>query len=285
MQIGKMRIDPVIDGEVVFPGTEHYPGTCVADWLEHGQFLEPVGGHPLHISTIGGYLVRYDERVVLVDAGGGPSARMPFAIGGFRSSLTSLGVARADVTDVIFTHLHFDHVGWAAVEGEVFFPNATYRVDQRDWDHFCAPGYQPSPATLAAVNSPDDLFTVKLKAVEDRMEFFLGEQEVIPGISALEASGHTPGETALELRSDGARGLLLGDVVHAQPELMAEGPGGRHQWRFAPHTDPARAADSVDRLQRMILEDAIPFAAAHFAGLRWAALHRTDKGLVWEDLG
>ena len=51
-------------------------------------------------------------------------------------SLAGIGVTPDDVTDVLFTHLHFDHIGWATVDGVPTFPKATYRCDVRDWDHF-----------------------------------------------------------------------------------------------------------------------------------------------------
>ena len=43
-----------------------------------------------------------------------------------------------DITDLVFTHLHFDHIGWASAEGAPFFPNATIRYASADLEHFLA---------------------------------------------------------------------------------------------------------------------------------------------------
>ena len=89
--------------------------------------------------ALGGFLVRTGERVVLVDTGIGALDAAGLRGGEFLDNLAALGVSPADVTDVLLTHLHFDHVGWATRHGEIVFPNATYRCDARDWSHFVGP--------------------------------------------------------------------------------------------------------------------------------------------------
>ena len=65
-------------------------------------------------------------------------------------SACALGLAPADITDVVLTHLHFDHIGWASVDRTPYFPNASYWIAQDDLDHFRArkPG-SASSATSA----------------------------------------------------------------------------------------------------------------------------------------
>jgi glyoxylase-like metal-dependent hydrolase (beta-lactamase superfamily II) len=114
MRIGDIRIDPLIDGELVVPVETFYPLATAADVERFDFMLEPVFGEPMHLCTLGGYLIRHGSRTIVVDTGIGPQAKYPFVAGGFRSALVATGVARAEVTDVIFSHLHFDHIGWAA---------------------------------------------------------------------------------------------------------------------------------------------------------------------------
>ena len=73
---------------------------------------------------------------MLVDTGMGAPRRMFHDAGHLLESLAAIGVQPGDLTDVIFTHLHFDHVGWASRDGEIVFPNATFRCDVRDLEHF-----------------------------------------------------------------------------------------------------------------------------------------------------
>jgi glyoxylase-like metal-dependent hydrolase (beta-lactamase superfamily II) len=282
MKIGDVRIDPLIDGELVVPGQTFYPGTTEEDWLAYDRFLEPVLHQATHLNTLGGYLLRWADRVVVVDCGIGPWPTQPFVGGGFRSALAALGVARAEVTDVIFTHLHFDHLGWASVDGKPFFPEATYRVDRRDWDHYCAPDFEMTELEASYCNPETDAPKVRLAPVEDRLEFFQGEQEILPGLNALEVAGHTPGETAVEIVSAGEVGLLLGDVVHAQPELIDDEPVKK--WCFLNNHDQDAANAAVELIRRRVTDERITFAAAHFAGLRWARIEREHGRRTWVDL-
>jgi glyoxylase-like metal-dependent hydrolase (beta-lactamase superfamily II) len=281
VRVGEMRIDAVIDGESLFPGPTWYSATTEDDWLEYAQHLEPVMGRPLHLCTVGGHLVRWRDRVVLVDLGVGPKPRYPFVGGSLRSVLAGLGVARGDVTDVVFTHLHFDHIGWASIDGEAFFPNARHWVDAREWEHFYV-NYEMTPAQAAAM-SPEDAPNIRLRPVADRIEFFASEHEVLPGINALEAAGHTPGHAVLELVSDGERALLIGDLVHSQPQLLVEGAALRDKWRFDPDLDCERACASIERFQRVLVDERLPFAGGHMAGLPWSRLRRgAHGGLILE---
>ena len=101
--------------------------------------------------AIGGFLIRSAERVAIVDAGVGQSPLPLLICGAFLESLASHGVTPDEVTDVIFTHLHFDHIGWASRDGVPVFPNATYRCDARDWEYFVDP-----PAELSAQPVDED---------------------------------------------------------------------------------------------------------------------------------
>ncbi len=95
-----------------------------------------------------------------------------------RRASRRVGVEPGDVTDVLFTHLHFDHIGWASTDGVPTFPNATYRCDRRDWDHFVG---------------SDDVATARLRPVEDRFEPWDGDASIAPGVDARLCAGHTPG--------------------------------------------------------------------------------------------
>src|SRR5579885_1390147 len=137
MDIGGLRIDPVIDGSGRMAPTAAFSGdwfsggkgSAEADWSPHADLLGPDGMLEM---CFGGFLVRggpLGERVVLVDCGAGEINRGMIVGGELPASMAALGVGLEDVTDVVFTHLHFDHVGWASTDGRPTFPNATYRCD------------------------------------------------------------------------------------------------------------------------------------------------------------
>lgn len=86
----------------------------------------------------------------------------------------------------------------------------------------------------------------------------------------------------LEIVSAGERGLLLGDIVHAQPELTDEDAAGT--WAFVAHHTPDQADAAVERFRKMIVDEKLLFAAAHFSGLRWARIVVEGGMRTWHDL-
>ena len=281
MKIGEMHIDALIDGEAVLDKSGLYVGASPPDeedWAPYAKYLDPCTGQ--QINTIGSYLIRHGERLILHDAGIGPDPTLPpFTGGGLRSALWALDISPLDITDIIYSHLHIDHIGWTAVNGKPYFPNATVRIDKRDWEHYSRPDYQLEDWEVPVTNVERDLVSVRFAPVLDRIELFEGDTEVLPGVIAMDASGHTPGSTVIELRSDGQRGLLIGDLVHTQGELV-EG------WDFVMNYDNEKAAASTEHFRRYLYDNRLPFAAAHFPGLKWGRLlkARTQSGMAYQNI-
>src|SRR6478752_9471018 len=133
MQVGSIDITPVLDGTGLEPRTAVVGREVDVEWDCPAHPLDEQGRLTL---DYGGHLIRSAGRTILVDAGIG-TARTVHASGGqLPGSFRRLGVDFDEVTDVVFTHLHFDSVGWATQKGKVTFPNATYRVHIADWEHF-----------------------------------------------------------------------------------------------------------------------------------------------------
>src|SRR3954452_7815978 len=164
MRVGDLEILPVLDGVARFPISDPFLGMPEEAWLPHRQFL--TSGDELELA-LGGFVVRDGDRVTLIDTGVGRVDSGPFKGGAFLSNLGALGVEPADVTDVIFTHLHFDHVGWATQQGSIVFRNATHRCDERDWHHFV---------------DHDSGAARKLLPLTDRLEMFSGSGTILPGL-------------------------------------------------------------------------------------------------------
>jgi glyoxylase-like metal-dependent hydrolase (beta-lactamase superfamily II) len=281
MKIGDMRIDGLIDGEAALDKDGLYTGDDPPgehDWAPYTRYLDPCTGQV--INTVGSYLIRDNGRVILHDAGLGPDPTLgPFRGGGLRSALSALGVSPLDITDVIYSHLHIDHIGWTSVNGQPYFPNATIHIDKRDWDHYSRPDYEMEDWEIPVTNTERDLVSVRFAPVLDRIKLFEGDAEVLPGVVAMDASGHTPGSTVIELRSAGEKGLLIGDLVHTQGELV-EG------WEFSIHHDHAKATAAVERFCKYVYDHRLPFAAAHSPGLKFGRITKGNhgSGLVYETI-
>jgi glyoxylase-like metal-dependent hydrolase (beta-lactamase superfamily II) len=256
MLIGDVEVLPVHDGTAYFPAREAFAGTTEEQWAPHRELLTDDGLLPLEL---GGFLVRHRGVVAVVDAGVG-SIKGPYAGGAFLDSLAAYGVTPDDVTDVLFTHLHFDHVGWATRKGEVVFPNATYRCDRRDWAHFVG---------------PDPGATKKLSPVESRLETWDGSRPILPGIDVLAAPGHTPGSAVVVLSSGTARALLLGDVAHCPVQLVDD------EWAIMGDVDPALARRTRTALAQEIEGTGVPVAGVHFPGMRFGRLVSGEGARRW----
>ncbi len=152
MRVGSIQIVPISDGSTAVPASMLFSAT-EEQWAPHRRFLDAKGRVPMEI---GGFLIRgAGDRVALVDLGIG-SLGHAIGMGTFMESLRDAGVEPPQVTDVLFTHLHLDHIGWAVTEETPTFPNATYRCAQDDWAFFVDPG-GASPSPLAAlINAPSE---------------------------------------------------------------------------------------------------------------------------------
>ena len=253
MKVGGLEIVPLLDGLARLPADQllRFTGSRVDPWGPHQGLLEPDGSLEL---TMGGFLVRTGERVVLIDTGVGRIDNGVYRGGEFLESLAGAGVAPAEVTDVVLTHLHFDHVGWATQKGEVVFEHATYRCHSADWDHFVA-GPNPEAGSVR-----------KLSPIDERLEPFAGDTEVAPGVTVRHAPGHTPGSVVVVISHGDERAVLLGDAVHCPVELVED------DWEAVMDVDPAMAARTREALAREVEGTDVPVAAAHFPGLRFGRL-------------
>jgi len=260
VQVGELLVTPILDGRFELPATLFFPKTYEEDWVPHRRFLNEDGMLPL---DVGGFLVRNGRRTILVDAGVGRPVPGP-GFGMFLEALAAAGVEAGDVTDVVFTHLHFDHIGWASADGAPVFPNATYRCHREDWDFFLSPELpeiQTGKIMGAQVTPPE-----RLEPIADHVEAWDGDGPIVPGIDVRHAPGHTPGNTVIVLSSGTDRAILLGDVCHCPIELLDPG--------FEAVGDVDR--DLARRTRQAWIEELegtrVPASAAHFPGMQFGRL-------------
>ncbi|HEU4361821.1 MAG TPA: MBL fold metallo-hydrolase [Mycobacterium sp.] len=252
MKVGALTVEPVYDGTGLEPARTSLTRPGVADaWSCHGHLLDEHGNLQL---TVGGFLLRTADRVIAIDAGVGTIHNDKYRGGQFLESLRVLGVEPEDVTDVVFTHLHFDHVGWATKKGAVVFPRATYRVHTADWAHFVtAPDADPGAVR-------------KLSPLADQLQTFDADTTLAPGLDTRHVPGHTPGSTIFVVSSEGQRALLLGDVAHSTVELTDP------TWEAVFDVDPVAGKRVRARLIDELTDQPDLVAAAHFPGLRFGRL-------------
>ncbi len=172
-------------------------------------------------------------RVVLLDTGLGPK------VGGvLPQSLALAGVSPSQVTDVLITHSHPDHIGGLLrSDGALAFPNAVIRMSRPEWTFLQAHG---DPQMLAAITS--------------KVQPFDPGSEVVPGVRSVDLHGHTPGHSGYEITSGQDRLLDIGDTAHsaivslADPDWVMRYDGDAVQGRATRKAELAKLAASHERV-------------------------------------
>ena len=146
-------------------------------------------------------LIRGQGRTILLDVGAF-GMRKPL-----ERRLNEFSVAPTDVTDVVLTHAHYDHV-----VNFTLFPNAKIWIGQVeiDWAAMQPPGFNPLP----------ELYVQEL-ATSKRVERVASGQEFIPGIHAYAVPGHTPGHLLFVLNNGEHDILFTGDSAKNRAELLS----------------------------------------------------------------
>ena len=166
------------------------------------------------------WVARTAEHVVLVDCGfsahGGASRnrtmlREPVA------ALADLGVSPGDVTKLIVTHAHYDHIG-----NLTSFPAAEIIMARREFDFWTGP---LGSLTLFA-HSAEQSEIENLKAADraGRITFVAGRDQVADGIELIEVGGHTPGQLVVQIRVAGGQAVLASDALHYYEEADRDRP-------------------------------------------------------------
>ncbi|HRX35214.1 MAG TPA: MBL fold metallo-hydrolase [Aestuariivirga sp.] len=192
-------------------------------------------------------LLRKGERLILFDVGSG-SNFMPTA-GKLSEGLAEAGIDPAEVTDVIFTHAHPDHL-WGVLDDfdELVFPNAAYRMAKSEWD------FWRDPATIDKLPDARKSFAVgaqtRMAAIEDRIGLFAAGEEVAPGVEAVGTPGHTPGHTSFMVHGGSEPVLIVGDAI-SNAVISFQKP----DWHSGTDQDPEQGAATRKNLLSRLATD------------------------------
>lgn len=129
------------------------------------------------------------ERIILFDTGAG--SQFPVGGGELAARLEEAEIDPYDITDVVFTHAHPDHL-WGVLDDfdDLAFPDAQFHIARQEWD------YWMDANTLHRTQESRKSFVVgaqnRLPLLEEKINVFNGGDEIIPGIEAVNSFGHTP---------------------------------------------------------------------------------------------
>jgi glyoxylase-like metal-dependent hydrolase (beta-lactamase superfamily II) len=204
-------------------------------------------------SNFGCFLITNGDKTVMIDAGlGERTSAMPQfeTVGRMPEALDVLGIARTDVETVIYSHMHYDHIGGSRrLDGSVVLPNARHVFHNKEWDYWSAVESDAGRAARKVVQPFID---------DDAVDFIDRDTEILPGVTAIEAFGHTPGHLTVSIISGGTRTLIGGDV--SNHPFQVEHP----HWSLPVDVDGELAGQTRDRVFDQLRETDTTFLAGHY---------------------
>ena len=196
-------------------------------------------------------VVKTGKETILFDTG-------PDSAGAI-AALAEAGLGPQDVTRVVLTHMHGDHIGGLMTDGVPTYPNAVYVTGVVEYEHWAAAG--------------DEGFDTKVRPLTEKMLFVRNGDSVAPGVTALAAFGHTPGHMTFMLESGSQKLLLMADLANHYVWSLAY-----PDWEVRYDADKTMAAGSRRRILDMLATERIPAIGYHMPFPAAGFVERREDG-------
>lgn len=187
MMVGEIEVTALNDGNFMMPVakvlTNIKPETLKSDLAKN--YLPP----EIVPTSVNGFLVNTGPKLVLVDSGAGKLFGP--TLGGLLANLKASGYTPEQVDEIYITHSHSDHIGGLSADGKSVFPNAVVRMSKAEADF--------------ALKGDAGKAMLEPYVAAGHFKPFEGDVELVPGVKAVNAHGHTPGHTIYVIESQGQK--------------------------------------------------------------------------------
>jgi glyoxylase-like metal-dependent hydrolase (beta-lactamase superfamily II) len=248
------------------------PDSTIAELMAH-HFMPP---NRLQFSS-DPLLFRWAGETVLVDTGVG--TQLPGSAGLLTQHLAALKIPPEEITVVLMTHLHVDHIGGAfdSGSGRAAFPNAKFFISEAEISF-----WNQSSIDLGDVRDLPQQFidlTVQcarraMSILERQIQPFKPDSELLPGIRAIGLPGHTPGHSGFVFKSSAEEFIAAGDTMH-DPILHLTHP----EWTSIGDLSRAKTAETRRQLLDVLARDRIRFQSYHFPFPGVGRVRATGEGV------
>ncbi|MCE8515928.1 MBL fold metallo-hydrolase [Ruegeria pomeroyi] len=250
--IGAARITSLSDGHLVLPAGFMF------DPMPQAELPLLLARYGLEGDTLrpdcNVTLMQSEGRNILFDAGSGASFQD--SAGELVDALDAIGLTPDDITEVVFTHGHPDHL-WGVLDDfdDPLFANARHLIGRVERDYWL------DPATVDQIGADRASFAVgaarRLEALET-LETFEDGDEILPGVAAVATFGHTPGHMSFEIREGGDALMVVGDAIGNHHLAFA-----RPHWPSGADQDRAMGAETRVRLMQRLASERMTMIGYH----------------------
>jgi len=240
--LGEYRITTVSDGFALAPAATLVRSTDRLNFANQWRVSRQIH-KPMMRADVLMFVVAIGSEKLLIDAGAGHA--LGPSMGSAQKNLSSAGLAATEITKVLITHPHPDHLCGISDRETMLYPNAQVYLDRRDYEYWSAPDhtYPQFGRALAPY------------IAADRLRLFEPGDELATGVLAVPLPGHTIGHSGFEVSSAGEKALFWGDIIHDYDFQLAH-PDHTFVLR---DFDASRVADEIAMQQRTLAE----VAASH----------------------
>ena len=271
IMLGDFEVTAISDGTVQLPMDKILSGISAPDFdkaIKKYHLTNPID------TSVNAYLINTGSKLVLIDTGAG--GFFGPTLGKLLADIKAAGYQPEQVDEIYITHMHGDHIGGLTSNGVANFPNAIVRVGKGDADYFL------SQANLdKAPADKKDGFEHAISAFQPyiasgHFKTIDSDTELVPGVKAVGAHGHTPGHTTYLVESKGQKLILWGDLMHVAAVQFDNPSVAVHFDSDSKEAIAARKKDYAAAAKEGYL---IGSAHLSFPGLGY--LRAEGKGYVW----